>query len=52
MLGADFSSSLRTGKMDDNFLAKRTQCVALATSKENGKRLSDHLYEIVADSKF
>jgi len=33
----DFSSSLRTGKMDDNFFAKRMQRVALATSEDDGK---------------
>ena len=37
--------------MDDNFFAKRMQCVALATSEDDGKRLRDHLYEIVANSE-
>jgi hypothetical protein len=49
---AIFTSGLRTAKMEDNFFAKRMQCVALATSEENGKRLSDHLYEIAANSEF
>jgi hypothetical protein len=47
----DFSSSLRTGKMDGNFFAKRMQCVALAKSEDDGKRLRDHLYEIAANSE-
>jgi len=47
----DFSSSLRTGKMDDNFFAKRMQRVALATSEDDGKRLRDHLYEIAANGE-
>jgi hypothetical protein len=37
--------------MDDNFFAKRIQFFAFATSDNNGKRLTDHLHEIAANSE-
>ena len=45
------TSGLRTAKMDDNFFTKRIQRVAPASRDSNGKRLSDHLHEIAANSE-
>jgi len=47
-----FSSGLRTAKMDDNFLAKRMHDVALARRNDDGIRLWDHLYKVAAGKGF
>ena len=41
----EFSSGLRTGKMDDNFFAKSMHYVTFATRQNHGNRFGIHLHE-------
>ena len=45
----EFSTGLRTGKMNDNFFTKGMQYITFAMRQDHGKRFCIHQHETDAD---